>query len=113
MGISVAGQGADSAWITPAMLNGWVAYDPANYSTFRYRKLSNGMVVAKGLIKSGTAADIFTFPAGYRPLEREIFTVTENSLLARVDVLPTGLMTRQMGGNTWLALSGIQFYAEQ
>lgn len=115
MGISVSTGVADPAWITPStLLNGWTTYDPTGFRPFRYRKLNSGLVLIAGLIKGGTAAAFFQMPPGYRISAGGgmVFPTIENSAVARVDLYADGTLSRQLGGNTWLTLDGICWYAE-
>lgn len=106
----------DDGWCNITLQNGWVFYG-APYSTPQYTRSSDGLVVLKGLIRSGTATDgttLFTLPAGYRPSQRLLLSSEDNGSWARIDVLPNGLVTIQSNGNSaWLALDSIHFMAEQ
>lgn len=58
----------------PAFVNSWVNYDnsaavpgTAGQRSLRFRKFPDGRVRVSGVIKNGSAAAIFTLPAGYRP----------------------------------------------
>ena len=53
------------SWITPTLLNGWVAVDAVK-TPVRYYKDSFGNVHLKGQIQNGTLRNIFSLPAGYR-----------------------------------------------
>lgn len=64
---------ADEGWTmigtagAPGWLNGWTNYGPGYEVGFR--KLSNGMIVFRGLARSGTInAPMFNLPVGYRPI---------------------------------------------
>lgn len=89
--------------------NGW-----ESYWTPKYVKASDNIVSLHGLIKGGTNGTVAMLPPGYRPAERHIFNTVTVSGVARIDVLPTGLVTIQSGANaTWTALDGVTFVAEQ
>ena len=56
----------------PAFANGWSAY-AAPYGGPQFRKRPDGVVELRGLATAGTYAQaIFTLPAGYRPVGRDI-----------------------------------------
>lgn len=53
-------------WLTPQLTNGWQSFSSTLVA--RYAKLSCGLVVLSGAIKSGTlSTTAFTLPLGYRP----------------------------------------------
>lgn len=103
----------DASWIAPTLGNSWVNYG-SGHRTAGYRKLMNGIVELRGLIKLGTTATtIFTLPSNMWPLQQEIFSVMSNTANARVDVLPTGVVQVQSydtgGSNAFVSLAGIRF----
>lgn len=100
------------AWVVPTMVNSWIRYD-TTYDNVGYFKDSLGIVHLRGLIKSGTAANMFQLPVGYRPLFRRIYSVVSNNTLGRVDVVPDGWVTGSVYSNAWVSLEGITFKAEQ
>lgn len=103
---------ADSAWNPFPYINGWVDY-AAPYSPCGFRKLSTGLVLLRGLVQNGTAAQICVLPAGYRPSIRHLFTVmTTPANICRIDVDPTGSVSHTGGAAGWISLSGIQFLSE-
>ena len=79
------------AWIAPTMGNGWVDYGAGWYGA-GYRKLRNGNVELRGLIKNGTTATtVFTLPVGYRPVNGSLlFPVIGGNAIGRVDVATNG-----------------------
>ncbi len=115
------------SWTTPAtMQNNWVNYNSpgTGYSPFSYIKGTDGVVMIRGLIKSGTATSgtiLYNLPAGYCP-SKEVLFITANAgpARARVDVTPlspasSGCNLRILTNvnNGWLSLAGINYYAEQ
>jgi len=54
---------------------------------------------------------IVTLPAGSRPANREVFAVSSNNGVGRVDVLPTGevLLVKGSGTTGWVSLSNVVF----
>lgn len=107
----------DSGWQTPALINSWANYG-GQYPTIQYRRL-NGVTYLKGLGRYGTSGGMFTLPAGYRPLERNMFTVMVNNssgyVPARLDVHATGVVELNWGysGANFVTLSGVAFPADQ
>jgi hypothetical protein len=98
-------------WITPTLLNGWVAFDTPR--TPKYCKDTIGNVKLTGLIKSGTVSTVmFTLPAGYRPSSIITFGVSSNNAYGQVFIDSNGSVTCSFGSNTWVSLNGITFRAE-
>lgn len=88
------------AWITPTLVNSWVAFDTR---TAKYKKADYGRVYLKGIVKNGTiGATIFTLPTGYRPDEALIF----GAITVNVD----GTVVCTSGVNTSVSLSGVNFF---
>ena len=108
-------------WQTPALQNGWAPY-ANSYNPPSYFKDSMGIVHLRGMVRGGTLRNtIFTLPAGYRPINRELFLVasampsaaaTNGSGFGRVDVANDGQIIAWEGNNDWLSLDGITFRAE-
>jgi hypothetical protein len=108
-------------WIAPTLTNSWVNYVTGGHRVAGYRKLKDGTVELRGLVKSGTSGagtGIFTLPVGFRPTEQEVFLQTANHPtasqgFARVDVFPTGQVQVVGYGpsatNAFLSLAGIRF----
>lgn len=98
----------------PAFGSGFSNYTGAS-GTYRdlefYR--DRGRTYISGVVEKSTAVSggevIFTLPSGYEPAETEIFTMTSNGALARVDVAPNGNVVVQVGNATWISLCGIDF----
>jgi len=90
-----------SAWVT------YTGYAPASSS------LTNGIVVVRGLVKSGTATTIATIPVAHAPVARRIFVAVCATGACRVDILPTGAVVLVgktygvTGWPSWVSLSGI------
>ena len=88
------------AWITPTLVNSWVAFDTR---TAKYKKADYGRVYLKGVVKSGTiGATIFTLPTGYRPDEALIFGV--------ITVNVNGTVVCTSGANASVSLNGVNFF---
>jgi len=101
-------------WIEPQPLNKWVRYSEG-YSAFGYMKDSSGVVHLKGLVKNGDVTKpIFVLPEGFRPAERQIYSVFSHSNPARLDVSAGGEIIGGTGAAApWISLSGITFKAEK
>lgn len=94
------------------------------FDMVQYRKLPDGMVVLKGLIKSGAFIPntMFTLPVGYRPARNLIFLAHAvynsggNVVGAfRVDVGSDGSVVNTIASGSellYMSLSGISFYAD-
>ncbi|WP_256758704.1 hypothetical protein [Cohnella sp. WQ 127256] len=106
-------------WITPTLLNGWVAYGGAGYPSARYLKDDLGFVHLDGLISGGivtSGTPLFILPSGYRPKETVTFvTVSLNStaeIITRVRVNISGeVVVSGSAGNVWLCLTVPPFRA--
>lgn len=101
-----------SAWVTPALLNSWVAFG-APHQALRYRKI-NGVVYVQGFVKNGVGAAatiIVTLPAGFRPAA----TITSTQTVgpgpawtgARVDVDSAGNVQigQTLGSTSYLGIN--------
>jgi hypothetical protein len=97
----------------PAFLNGWhsVDDDDPTYAAAGFFKDPAGVVHLQGSVKSGTAAEIFVLPPGYRPSGREGFSTPGFGVTASVDVSADGTVRQNSGTAAFLALSGITFRA--
>lgn len=107
---------ADSGWVTLTLGNSWVT-NGAPYQAPAYR-LHAGWVVLTGEMKSGSgAATVFTLPVGARPLFSQNFAVAAGSGGATLTVSSAGVLQVALyfggGSNAAVALSGVQFIAEQ
>jgi Tfp pilus assembly protein PilE len=95
--------------------NSWTWYGTI-YSSPRYTKSADGMVVVNGLIHAGTAANgtvVATLPVGYRPAAEELFLSPSNGAWGRMDVLPNGNIITDGISNAWVSLDTIAFFPEQ
>lgn len=83
----------------PAFQNSWANYALGD-ATAAFLKLTSGLVVIKGSIKSGAnGTTAFTLPAGYRPALRLRFAGTGN-------VTPTGAILIEASGNVDIYFPG-------
>jgi hypothetical protein len=101
-------------WLTPTLENGWVDYG-GSQAEATYRK-GGGEVLLRGTVKSGTMAQpIFTLPAGYRPAATIGFGVVSSAgagdAFGSVLVNAAGQVVPVAGGNTWLYLDEVRFWA--
>lgn len=94
-------------WTPLTMQNGWVDYSPP-FASASYTKTSAGLIVLKGLVRSGTGA-IGVLPPGYRPAYYIMFENSTNSAGGRVDIRPDGTIFPSVGSNAWFSLDGIAF----
>jgi hypothetical protein len=103
------------AWTAPVLTNAWVNYGGAPASQVAgYRKMADGTVMLRGIVKSGTlAAAMFTLPAGYRPPVLEHFIGQANTATAQIQVDSAGVVQvtgyDTGGSNVFVSLSGIRF----
>lgn len=112
----------NATWITPTLLNGWVAYETniGGYPTARFFKDPAGIVHFDGLIKDGVVSaslPVFKLPVGFRPKQAvTCVTVSNNGsgeVISRVRVNPNGEVVFNNGGNVFFSLVIPPFLAEQ
>jgi type II secretory pathway pseudopilin PulG len=94
-------------WTPFTMQNGWVDYSPP-YSSAAYTKTSAGVIVLKGMVRSGSGI-VATLPAGYRPSMSLMFENSSNQAAGRLDVRADGTISVATGTNAWVSLDGISF----
>ena len=110
--------GAD-VWTAVTFQNGWTNY-AGGYDTTAFRRLSNGMVLIKGMVKHATTTTtgtVFTLPVGYRPAATKIFNGKSSTGMARIDILSDGQVsinsysnaTGFVGNASFVGLENIQF----
>ena len=98
----------------PTLLSGWVNYGDG-FAPVEYWKGPDNMVHITGLIKNGVTSEmaiIFTLPSGYRPGLKEIFTITQNNAVGRIDVYDNGNVHVIKAGAGFTSLAGISFLAK-
>jgi len=108
--IEIGGSGGE-----PAFQNSWVNLNTTTHSTAAFYKDPFGRVHLKGVIKDGTLdVAAFTLPAGYRPSVINIFGTVATNLIGRINIQSNGnVIIATPTTNTWVALDGISFRAEQ
>lgn len=106
-----SGYGTASAtvplWTSFNLLNGWIDYSPP-YASAAYTKTSAGVIVLKGMVRSGTG-NIAQLPAGYRPAMSIMFENSTGQAGGRVDIRADGTINMAVGSNSWYSLDGISF----
>lgn len=102
-------------WQPAKYVNGWARYH-ATWPNAEYFKDSLGIVHVRGMIKApktSVGRVVFMLPAGYRPVQQELFGVAcapnpPNS--ARVDIRADGaLILSACSDPRWISLAGITF----
>lgn len=102
----------DEAWVTPTLVNSWIAFDTVNWNTAQYMKDAQGFVHLRGMVKNGTISTtlpMFTLPAGYLPPKAQAFAVISNNLIGRCTIQADGKVIPEVGSNVWFSLAGIYF----
>ena len=110
--------GVDSGWVNITSFGtGWAAFN-ANWPP-QYRKLSNGMVMLRGLLAKSSALTLpetmVTLPAGFRPVmsiggTALIFSLASAAGYAEVRAYDSGPVQLQGGGsNVLVSLAGAFF----
>lgn len=98
------------------LLNGWVWYGGI-YATPQYTKTADGMVLLKGLIRSGSSY-IADLPAGYCPKQQLLLTNVAADAWGRLDITAatsdtSGCRLLYAGGSTtWFSLDAATWMAE-
>lgn len=115
--VSDSGSGTMGIYKTLTLANSWIEFSATYYSLAQVKKDKNNRVNLKGVVSAGTSTPgtvITTLPVGFRPEKIEICIVANSmagAYFALVYVNPDGTVTIQSGGNTFLSLSDIEFYA--
>lgn len=97
----------------PAFTNSWVNVGGGE-PTAAFQKTATGIVLLKGMIKSGTlAASAFTLPVGYRPSQQvEFVGAASGPVIARAAVGAAGTVSPCLqGGNNTFATIHCSFLA--
>lgn len=99
-------------WTDCSLQNGWVNYG-GTHATAQFTKTSTGLILLKGLIKSGNTANytiVCQLPEGYRPDSKQIFTgFTGGTSIARIEIDAYGQVSLVGGNASWTNLSGAAF----
>lgn len=105
-----------------AFTNSWVSFSDGTDGNPRaaYWRDNSGIVRLRGMIKSGTLGlAAFTLPVGFRPGVSAVgvvgyyyFAVMSNSAFGHIYVSSDGVVSPQVGDNTYFSLAGISFRAE-
>lgn len=90
-------------------VNNWVNYDIGIHESVGFYKDPYNRVFLRGAVKDGIADGIFNLPNGYRPTKEERFAISGNGLFGEIRIEPTGLVSKTIGLNTRLHLTGISF----
>jgi type II secretory pathway pseudopilin PulG len=106
-------------WCNLTLQNSWVHYGSPQ-SVPQYTKSADGVVVLKGLVRSGATSQVMaTLPANYCPKEQLLLTVATAVGWGRVDITSgaagTGCTITNVGGvvsTTWTSFDAIKFIAE-
>ena len=100
---------ADSTWqVVSSFTNSWVNYD-ATWPTAAYRIDSEGWLIMRGLLRSGTLNTIaFTLPVGYRPAITQIVRTNANDTAAWIQVATNGQVTLFSSSNALVSLAHVQ-----
>ncbi len=82
-----------AVWIDLSFGPEWTNFG-GDYQTAQFYKDGRGFVFLRGLVKhpvAGTKTTIATLPAGYRPLKRQLFSMTSaGGVPLRIDILAEG-----------------------
>lgn len=108
---------ADTGWQNlTTFANGWQPWEAVGGSNYpQCRRLSSGLVIFRGIIKSGsTEQAAVNTPAGYRPGRYQRFSTTPGpgGAAARMDVNSDGWMSLRFGNTAEVSLDSITYLAE-
>lgn len=105
-------QKAQSQWIEPTLLNGWVNFDRTQWEAVSYRLTDTNVLEFKGGLGSGSNTAIFVLPPKYRPTkERTIIVSSHNGIsdmMGRIDIYSNGEVKYIAGGYTFASLESIR-----
>lgn len=95
------------AWITPTLLNGWVAVN----GTPQFMKDSLGFVHFRGGLNGANSAGLtaFTMPTGYRPSTDIVFSDIKATSYVLVNSFGSVIIDNE---KCWIALSQLSYLAE-
>jgi hypothetical protein len=103
-------------WTYANLENDWDCYQPteSQYPCPAYTLSKSGLVLVRGLAAHGaTDTVLFTLPAGLRPHQQNMFAVSANDDLGRMDVRKDGAVYMDSGSaSIYVALSSLRFIAE-
>lgn len=100
-------------WTALTLGNSWLTYG-APYAPLAFRRDTDGRVIMRGLIKSGTAnTTIATLPSGNWPGYQKMFTGMAASGVARINVFTDGTITVSAyyagGTNGYVTFDSVEF----
>lgn len=99
-------------WTAPTLTNGWV--NRGSPDRLAGVKKVGGRVRIRGAVEDGTpGTQIFQLDVGYRPGERETFTVETGEGSLRLDVQPDGAVVPYTTISAFVSLAGVEFDADQ
>lgn len=119
--VRLTGNGDDTGWIYPTLLNGWTQYGNPWDCVFRRR---NGVTYLQGMLAnhsgSGLTSPMFTLPPGFRPGFNAVFYTAQEGNTSGVALNAAVMFVLKNGdvyaasnpGVEWTSLSGIQFLAD-
>lgn len=103
---------AQQDFIAPTLINAWVNYD-TSHSLAGYMKDSLGFVHLRGLVKNGSAGNMFVLPVGYRNTKNQHFAAMAQGAFAliRIDINGTVQVSGHVG-TAYVTVDGITFKAD-
>jgi hypothetical protein len=105
---------ADSGWIAPTLLNGWVNFG-GGFTNAGYRKVGSRVFI-RGSLKDGTTTSltaVLALPAGYRPTADCVFVGWNVTSAYRVTVRATGSVEiASVTSSAFISIDGISFFVD-
>lgn len=100
----------------PQFAGTWINAGVAGYPDASFRRESDGTVILRGLIKSGTAATTaFTLPEPFRPDKTVLHPLVINNgagaVINLITINTDGTVVPAASGTTWTDLEGVSFKA--
>jgi hypothetical protein len=100
---------ADASWnVISTFSNSWTNYD-ASWPTAAYRVDSEGWLIMRGLLRSGTLNSVaFTLPAAYRPQIMQVVRTNANDAAAWIQIGTDGQVLINSSSNAYVSLFHVQ-----
>ena len=111
-GLALKANKVQEEWITPTLLNGWVAFGQ-ELATAQYFKDNIGMVHLRGIVKGGTVYVVFNLPVGYRPSATVYIPTVSNGVFGYLTIGDDGIVCAVSYSSEWVSLENITFRAEK
>ena len=111
--VSLTGEILQDAPTNPTFQNAWMDFG-SGYEPASFYKDKSGRVHLSGTIHAGAPGmAAFTLPSGLEPTAQRAFHAISydgaDTVLGRIDIMPTGEVIVEVYGGVWISLDGISF----